>query len=345
MQGRFFSSSVAVALLAGAFILCPVTAQAQSPQEKAAAREAAEAGARAFDEGRFQDSVDLFKRAESVVHATPHLLYLARGNAKLGDLVQAREHYLAIVNEELSPGANEVLRETRSAADAELEKLEARVPRVTIVVQGGDSDGLQVTMDGGAVLPALLGVPQPVNPGTHQFKAVTSSSESSVTTLQLQEGARETVMLTLRAGTGTATKDTSGGASASGQDTGASDGGTSGMRIGAYTAFGVGAVGVGLGTLFLVQHLNVQGEADDLYTACQVRKDCGSPAVKDAITEKDDEASSKGVLAGVGYGVGAVGIVTGVVLLVLDSGKEADTTSASIQPWFGLNSAGVSGRF
>ena len=342
MRARYFPLSLAALLFAGVVTLSPLTATAQSAQEKAAAREAAEAGAQAFDEGRYKDSVDLFRRAEAVVHATPHLLYLARANVKLGDLVQAREHYLAIVNEGLPPGANDFLKETRSTAESELEALEPRVPRVTIVVQGDNDDGLVVTMDDGPVLPALLGVPQPLNPGTHRFKAVTHTAESSVTALEVREGARETVMLTLRPGATAASGGNHAGASEA--DSGTA-GGTSGMRIGAYAAFGVGAVGVGLGTLFLFQHLSVQSDADDLYAECKKRADCGTPSVRDAVEEKDDEAESKALLAGIGYGVGALGIGTGIALLLLDDGGKTESGVASIRPWFGISSAGVSGRF
>ena len=62
-----------------------------------------QAGAAAFKDQRWAEAVDLFKRAESMVHAPTHLLYLARAQDKLGHLVEAHEAYLKIVKEPLPP--------------------------------------------------------------------------------------------------------------------------------------------------------------------------------------------------------------------------------------------------
>jgi hypothetical protein len=320
---------------------------AQTAQEKAGAREAAEAGAEAFDAGKFDQAIDLFKRAESVVHATPHLLYLARSYAKLNQLVQARESYMAIVNEPPGPGSSQVLKDTYNTAEAELDKLDPRVPRVTIVVQGEGGNGLQVTVDGTAVPAALLGVPQPINPGPHQFQATAEAAESSPTSLDLKEGARETVMLTLHP---SAAKPAAAGGAESGNTVGgdvtADTGSSSTQRVVAYSALGVGVIGVGLGTLFLLQRSAPQDDADALYAAC-----AGSAAGCDAqdqsaIADKDDEAQSKLVLSLVSYGVGAIGIGTGVTLLLLDGGEDKkETARAGVQPWVGLGSVGLNGRF
>jgi hypothetical protein len=37
--------------------------------------------------GTLPDALDLFSRAESIIHAPPHLLYIARAHDKLGKLV------------------------------------------------------------------------------------------------------------------------------------------------------------------------------------------------------------------------------------------------------------------
>src|SRR4051812_36209879 len=72
---------------------------AQSSEERMGARAAASEGARAFSEKRWTDAIDYFKRAESLVHAPPHLLYIARAQAQTGLFVEARENYLTIIHE------------------------------------------------------------------------------------------------------------------------------------------------------------------------------------------------------------------------------------------------------
>jgi hypothetical protein len=344
---RIVASLVA---LTSSVVLAPSPCFAQTAQEKAGAREAAEAGAEAFDAGKYEQAIDLFKRAESVVHATPHLLYLARAYAHLNQLVQARESYLAIVSEPPAVNAHQVLKDTYNAAEAELDKLEPRVPRVTIVVQGEGGNGVQVTVDDAPFPAALLGVPQPINPGSHQFKATADGAESSPTTLEVREGARETVMLTLRAGDGKpVSASPSGATKSSGGDVAADTGGTSTRSIVAYSALGVGAIGVGLGTLFLVQRGGAQGDADDLYDACKARMGGCTGDERAAIGDKDDEAQSKLVLSLVSYGVGAIGLGTGITLLLLDSDEPgsgaSETARPGVRPWIGLGSVGLNGRF
>jgi hypothetical protein len=112
------------------------------------------------------------------------------------------------------------------------------------------------------------------------------------------------------------------------------------MRIAAYSAFGMGAVGLGLGTVFLIKSSSKRSEADNLCTlpggSCDRRN---QPAIEQA----DSDADSARTIAIVGFVLGGAGAAAGALLLVLDKGSDAK--SASIRPWVGLGSAGISGRF
>lgn len=322
-----------------ALLLAPAgSLYAQTPEEKAGARAAAEAGAEAFEAGRYEESIELFQRAESVVHATPHLLFIARAQVKLGRLVEAREAFLSIINDPLPSRANRVLVETRAEAERELDALEPRIPQITVVVQGGSAEGLQVYMDDREVPSGLVGIPRPVNPGQHEFYATAVGSESSRTAITIKEGGQETVMLTLRASSTprqepTPTESTP----ASSSD------GLSGRHIAAYSALGVGAVGLGLGTVFFLQASGLSDDADTLFQTCDART-C-TEAEQNEIRSLDDDAASKRTLSFVGFGVGAAGIAAGITLLLLDSGEEATTSGPTVRPWVGFDSAGVFGTF
>src|SRR5688572_12247306 len=89
----------------------------QTDEQRAAARSLATEGATAFNEGRYQDAVDMFTKAESLLHAPPHLLFLARSHAKLGQLVKAREAYMKVVKETLPPNASPAFRNAQSSAN------------------------------------------------------------------------------------------------------------------------------------------------------------------------------------------------------------------------------------
>jgi len=335
-----FSATIAASLVLSSAGLV----HAQTAEERAGARAAAEAGADAFDAGRYEEAIELFRRAEAVVHATPHLLYIARAQTKLGRLVEARESYLAIINEAVPSRANPGLVQTRKEAEQELDQLEPRIPQITVVVQGGKTDGLQVFMDEREVPSALVGIPRPVNPGTHEFYATAVGSESSRNTVTIKEGGQETVILTLRPSQAAAAP--AAGESAPAQATaGTPDSGPSGRQIIAYSSLGVGAIGVGVGALFFAQANGLSNDADRTFAACN--PGCTEAQRKD-IRVLDEDAGSARTLSFVGFGVGVVGIATGVTLLLIgDSSSKATSAELKpgVQPWVGLGSAGLSGRF
>src|SRR6187399_2839785 len=95
--------SLGVLALSACVVSSPCVAHAETTdRDRAAARSAADAGADAFDQQRYADAVELFGRAEKLVHATPHLLFIARSLVKLGRLVEAHETYLKIQREKLA---------------------------------------------------------------------------------------------------------------------------------------------------------------------------------------------------------------------------------------------------
>jgi hypothetical protein len=117
----------------------------------------------------------------------------------------------------------------------------------------------------------------------------------------------------------------------------------SGMRIGAYAAFGVGAIGLGLGTVFLLQAGGKRSDADAI---CNLPGG-GCPLDKKAeVDQLDSDAKSASTLSVVGFAVGGVGIAAGVVMLVM-SGKSQSSAAArpAVYPWVGVDSAGLAGRF
>src|SRR5258706_1939684 len=154
-------SFVASGLLAASLLGLSSTAFAQSDEQRAGARSLATEGAQAFNEGRFKDAVELFTKAESLVHAPPHLLFMARAHAKLGQFVKAREAYLKIVKEQLSPNAPQAFRDAQSAAEQERKQVEPHIGRLTVKVEGAEgAKDLSVAVDGQPVSAGFVGGPQ-----------------------------------------------------------------------------------------------------------------------------------------------------------------------------------------
>jgi hypothetical protein len=342
-------------LLAASLLGLSAPALAQTDEQRAGARSLATEGALAFNEGRFKDALDLFGKAESLVHAPPHLLFMARAHQKLGQLVKAREAYMKIVKEQLAPNAPQAFRDAQVTAEEERKQVEPKIGRLTIKVEGAETaKDLAVMVDGQPVPAVLLGVPQPMDPGTHTVTATAAGFKAQPASVTLKDAERGAVTVKLEvdpnapapvvapaadtppAGSPVITADS--GAAPS--DAGPSRG-SSGLRIGSYVAFGVGVVGVALGTTFVLKSARNRKDADAAAEGCPC-DDRSELARK--IQGLDDDARSAKTLGIVGFVVGGVGIATGATLFVLSS-KKQEPQAARVEPFVGLGSLGVRGAF
>jgi hypothetical protein len=113
-------------------------------------------------------------------------------------------------------------------------------------------------------------------------------------------------------------------------------------RIGSYISFGVGALGIGAGTFFLIRAHNTQSDSDSEYTACL--PDC--PAARQQhISSLDISALHQRTESAVSFIVGGVGLATGVTLLLIEPKKPAPITATYVRPWVGVGQAGLYGAF
>jgi hypothetical protein len=349
----------------------------QTADDRVGARAAAAEGAKAFSEKRFADSVDDFKRAESLVHAPPHLLYMARAQTELGQLVEARENYLTIIHEDQKADAPQVFRAARDSANKEVGAVEARLAYVTLTIKGDIPKDLTLAQDGVRVPTALVGIPRPVNPGTHKFDA-TAKGLAGTASIQIKETERQKVVLELvpsnavapvpvepvSAGAATpvptqplpnptGTTDTQGAPAAAttapGEPTTVGSTKSKGLLIGSFVGFGVGAAGLVMGTVFTLSGASKSKDADNLYSANDCAANPGCPTQKPHIDDLDSQAKSAKTLGIVGFVVGGVGVAAGVTLLVL-YGKSGHSETAqrnvpSLSLALGPQSLLVNGKF
>jgi hypothetical protein len=337
-----------------AFLLCAQHVHAQSDEARAGARAAASQGIKAFNEGRWAEAADLMSRAEALVHAPTHLLYLAQAEEKQGHLVKAHEVYLKITREKLAPNASEAFKRAQADAERLLEALEPRLPFLNVIALPEGATELVVTIDGTPIPGVLVGVSHPVDPGEHSFKATAKGMESDVVTVDVAEGAHKSVELTLRAsetapGAGTATSepaDTGAGATTGGAATAieaplepAST--MSPWTIGGFVGLGVGVLGIGAGTYFAIDSADKRSKADKI---------CATPSGecpldrKDEVESLDSKADSSRDWAWASFIVGGVGVVGGVAALLVGA-SDTSTAESGVRPYFGLETVGVTGRF
>ena len=333
---RFLAIALAVAA-------CSVSANAQTPAEKASARSMAQQGLEAFGEQRWEDAIDLLQRAENLYHAPTHVLFLARALEKAGKLVEAREFYLSLRREQLEPGAPQAFTDAKASAEKELMALEPRIPYAKISVEGPNAANAKVTIDGTPLSPVFLGVSHPMNPGSYELQASADGARSEPVRLELPEGAKEDVVLELMAGDASVPEANAAATGVPSDDV-ALDKGRGGPPIAAYSALGVGAVGAVLGVAFTIQRSKKSSDADDLYDGCLASGACGQTEVGE-IEDLDSKAASSGTIAVVGYGVGVVGLGTGVTLLLLDHKKKTAANRPRVRPIISATQLGVTGTF
>lgn len=304
-------------------------------EKKAAARAAAQKGITAYEQERYAQSADLMGRAESLYHAPTHLLYLARSYAKLGRLVVAQEKYILLTREKLGPDAPEVFQQAVAEGRRELELLEPRIPTLTIEVKAKRGAKVTVSMDGVTVSEAMIGMDRPVDPGVHTVMAEAPGYRTDSESVTLKEGAQESLELVLEELPRAERARLSSGTEP-GEERGA-------RPIPAYSAFGVAAVGVGLGTWSALRWNSKRSDADSEWEGCFPYCTSGQ---KESVDSTDRAARRAGNLAIASYCVGAAGVAAGVTLLVLTPKKhKAAATQPQVAGWLGVGGGGIAGRF
>lgn len=333
-------------------------AMGQTEEDRSAARSLATQGLAAHKEGRFADSLDLFSRAETLVHAPPHVLYMARAAAKLGQFVRARELYLKLMREELAANAPPAFRDAQTEAREEVKSIEPKLANLVISVKAPEGVSYKVEMDKRPISAAVIGVPIPADPGKHQIIATAPGYQSKLVEVTLSEGGRDRAELVLAptgalpAATGTA----SGASSRSGAPSQAAPAAATSptpestdagppkwMRPVSYVAMGVGVVGLGLGTYFGLSSRSDRRDGDDAYDRCRAPCLKSDPLARESASKYDDARTAM-TLSIVSFVVGGVGIASGVPLFILSSRKPSGSAQ-SVTPYMGWGSAGLSGSW
>jgi hypothetical protein len=333
-------------VLLGLCLVSP-SVRALSDEERSGARAAANQGVEAFEQQRWAEAIELFTRAEEVVHSPVHLSFIARAEMKLGHLVKASELFNRIRREPLPANPAKAQADAVANATVQLQELEDQLAYVEIKISGANPRDLTVTTDGVIVASALVAVRRPIDPGSHVFKASGVVGGSEPVTVLFTAGERRLVELVIKPELASAAAPALPGASPavateSPLDAVPASSSANGLRTGGYTALGVGVVGATLGTVFMFGAKSKGDQADEAYAACGGAS-CPTAERANVQDLEDDQARNK-TLAAVSFGAAGAALATGITLLVLGN-KSARTDSASLTPMFGFRSIGLKGAF
>ena len=190
-----FGCAVVVALS-----LASGSAGAQAPDEAslAAARQLGQEGVSLYLNGEYATASEKLERAYAVVKVPTLGLWSARALEKLGKLVEALQRYREVTLFELKPADPAVFHSSQTDARAAYDALLARIPQLTVELEGASAGEVTLTIDGRAVPSALIGAAVPVNPGTHKLEA-RRADEVASGSLTLREGDQRRLTLAFHA--------------------------------------------------------------------------------------------------------------------------------------------------
>lgn len=323
-------------LLAAALLAAPSPAHAVDSATRAAARDLGYEGVQAYQGGDYQTATDRLERAYDVLRAPSLALWSARALEKTGKLVEASERYLEATRlPEDSGGDPAVQQKAKQEAAAERKELLPRIPKLVVEVDGVEARRVELTVAGESVKSALIGTPRPTNPGQVEvIGRVGNAIAKQVVTLT--EGERESVLLSFDPSTLPSEVDDGSQQPAAPTATTVAtpeDRPASGswQRTAGWIGIAVGAAGVVVGGVTAGILAGKQGDLDCPDNVC--------PA-----SQEDAMASYNNLrpVSSAAFVAGGILAAAGVTLLLTAPSAEQ---SASITPYVGWASAGVTGTF
>lgn len=195
--GKPLGAAGIAALALSALLYWSPSARAQSAADKATARATASEGIKLFNAGDYAAALDRLKRAQALYDAPPHLLYMARAQIKLGQLVEASENYQLLVRYDLGAAPPPAFTNAVEEGRKELAALEPKIPTLKVLVTPEDIESLELSIDGRSVSTAVVGLNRPINPGDHTVVAQAPGYITVEDQVTLEEGQAEEVGLVL----------------------------------------------------------------------------------------------------------------------------------------------------
>ena len=293
-------------------------AEEDSATETAATRTLAVDGLKLAQAGNCDEAIPKLERAEKLHHSPIVLSRLGECQVSVGKLVEGTEMLRKVLREPLPPTPSPALSKAYERAQTALDAAKPRIAGLTIAVSGPQPADLRLTVDGLVVASALLDSELPADPGEHSIEASAPGFLKASARVSLGSADKKTVSLKLEADPNApapvppgATSDADAAAPTTAHQPSTADNAPAALppsapsHTGAYVAWGVGVVGVGVGAAFGLMTINGK---HDLNGQC-VENTC--PASQ---REAVDSAKRNGNISTIGFGVGGAGLLLGTVL-------------------------------
>lgn len=328
------------ALVAALWLAAPTSAVAKDPStvsasDKAAARAAMDLGHEHFNEGQHAAALDKYVEADTIMGVPSTGVLVGKAHEALGQLVEARDAYLAVGRYKHTPGEQmpDLFIEAQELAAARANDLATRIPMLEIVIAGLAADATPVVKLNGEPINAAS-LTRRVNPGQVTVSATAPGYATQSETATLAEGEQKTMTITL-------VEDLGQGPSPepappplpAGGDVVERDEGT---IVPAIIAFSVGGAAIVAGA---VTGLLSVAKESDLEALC-ANKICNDDAGRDELSSANTLAN----VSNVTLAVGGVGVALGVVFIFVFAGDD-EPESVALTPLLSPEMVGVAGRF
>ncbi|WP_437621024.1 PEGA domain-containing protein [Sorangium sp. So ce1151] len=319
------ASAAAVALGGSA-----ARAQQQQPPRDPVAAEALFKAARALvDKGDYAAGCPKFEASLELNPSASTMINLARCHEREGKVATAWHDYNRAIVLNRETAGEQRRRGLEEIAQKGISDLDARVPKLRVVVKSAPS-GAEVQRDGTPVPAAALGEPLPVDPGPHEIRASAPGHETETRSVTLREGESVTVELTLRP----AARPTAATAPEKAKE---APGG--GVPTWAWVSGAAGIALAGASVGFLIDDLSAIGALRD---SC--REVTGGTYCKPGYDFAADNARKNrdfGLFVGLG-GAGLVALGAAAYGIAGSGGEEARAPAAVALPWVAPSGAGAS---
>lgn len=323
------SKHAVATLLVVSSLALPFTAHADvSASDRETARALMEEGDKKREGGDLPGALKAFQQADAIMHVPTTGLEVAKVQARLGKLVEARDTLAAVLRLPVKapePAAFAVARKSAETMNAELGE---RIPSLHVKL-AGLPPGASATIDIDGETIAGVGAPRKLNPGAH-LVVVRAGGEDRRESVTLAE--REARELTIDMAPKAVTPP---------PDSGEGKGGGPSKAL-MYGGFGVGAVGVVVGSITGIMSIT---------KVSSIRESCVDDRCPPDKKADIDSAKDLGTLSTVAFIVGGIGIGAGVIGLLTapkgdaPRGAGAARTTAGVTPEIGPGWAGLRGRF
>lgn len=320
-MGRVTRGSWLRGALLGATLLAAAPAHAEpSLSDRETARGLMDEGDAKRAAGDVQAALTSYEAADALMHVPTTGYEVARAQAQLGLLLEARETLARLRRLPLRAGEPAPFKAARHAAELLDADVGARLPSITIVVvNAAPGAAVELSVDGEAVPSAAASLPRKVNPGRHAIAAKAGVTEKSEAVVVVE---RETRSITFdltpppRAATPApvvvAAPPSAPPPSTSRLPTVLVVGG-----------FGAGAIGLGLGSVTGILSLS---------KVSAIKKDCSAEVCPASRQSDLDSARSLGAMSTVAFIVGGAGLAAGIVGLLLAPSKDSPRAALDVGP-------------